>query len=108
MKPNLIEKGPERIPTREEVMEVISRFEKDVVFVRELSDELGIYLLEAKGVDSDGDKIEFFYHRKRDYPGGHNSPVTRIENVRYVGEDAVSGVNLTQFNYETGEWEEIK
>lgn len=45
---NSIEKGPEMIPTKEEVMEIISRFEKNTAFVRELSDEQGLYLLEVQ------------------------------------------------------------
>jgi len=44
---NKFEKGPEQIPTKESVMEVIKSFEENTVIVRELEDEKGLYLLEA-------------------------------------------------------------
>ena len=39
---NSFERGPERIPTREEVMEIINRFSSNTTVVREKSDSSGI------------------------------------------------------------------
>ena len=105
---NASEKGPERILTKDEVMAGISCFEKDAIFVRELSDEQGIYLLEAKAKDRQGDKVEYIYQRKGTFPNQNISPLTEIHVVYYEGETAMGGHNVAVYNSETGEWEDIK
>ena len=48
MNQNPLEKGPERILTKEEVMKVMSRFLENPVLTRELFNAQGLYLLEVQ------------------------------------------------------------
>ena len=69
---NDIEKGPERIPTREEVLDIIRRFEANAKVSRELLDEKGLYLLEAQIEGPElGETVQYEYMRKGRFPN-HN------------------------------------
>lgn len=78
--------------------------EKAVV-VRELSDEQGLYFLEAevKG-EKLGEITRYEYCRKGHFPDGNKSTGTVIHVVFYEGDTAVGGHNIADFNSETGEW----
>ncbi|MCX6715578.1 MAG: hypothetical protein NT077_01010 [Candidatus Taylorbacteria bacterium] len=104
---NSFEKGSERIPTKEEVMEVVFRFDANAVFVGELSDERGIYLLEAESRDEQGDRVEYVYQRKGTFPDQNSSLETVIHVVYYDGEVPVGGKNIATYKSETGEWESV-
>jgi len=102
---NPFEKGPERIPTKEKVMEAISRLTETSEVVRELSDEQGLYLLEAKVPgDEPGEFVQYEYIRKGRYPDGNESSATAIHIVYYEGEAPVGGHNVADYDQETGEW----
>jgi len=106
---NSIEKGPERIPIKEEVMEVISRFEKATTFVRELSDEQGLYLLEVQAEGKEpGEVTQYRYQRKGTFPNHNESLETVIQVVYYQDEIPVGGTNIAEYKSETGQWEEVK
>jgi len=103
------EKGPERIPTREEVMAIILRVEREVIFVRELRDVDGeLYLLEVRTPDkSPGEYSEYLYVRKRRSPGwpdGTISTGTVILVTFYKNDIPCGGNNIADYNPETGEW----
>lgn len=106
---NPIEKGPERIPTKGEVMEVISRFAENAVLVRELSDEKGLYLLEVKVENKESTESTLYrYARRGEYPDHNDSSETIIHVAYYEGEVAVGGHDVAVYNSETNEWEVVE
>jgi len=104
---NSPERAPERILTRDEVMEAISRFAEGATFIREMSDGEGLYFLEAevKGKNA-GEKTEYLYTRRGNFPNVVET-VTCISAVYYEGGASVFGEQIAVQN-ETGEWEEVK
>ena len=106
---NQIEKGPERIPTKAEVMEVIARFAENPILVRELTDEQGLYLLEASiEGKSPGESLQYEYMRKGRFPNQNEASETAIYSVRYEGGTPAGGDKVAVYSSETGVWEEIK
>ena len=106
---NFIEKGHERILTKEEVMEVIVRYAENTTFVRELSDEQGLYLLEVKiEGKKQGDSIQYQYMRKGIFPNHNEALETALHVVYYQDEMPVGGDKIAVYKTETGEWEEVK
>ena len=59
---NYIERGNERIPKREEILDIIGRHAEKISVGRELFDEKGLYLLEIK-VEGE-ETAEYQYMRK--------------------------------------------
>ena len=81
------QENPEHIPTSEEVLGVIKEiigknaYEK----IRELNDEKGLYLLEVKTTNKEGEPIEYGYMRKMS-KGTHKEgsiTVTEIHSVLF-------------------------
>jgi hypothetical protein len=104
-----IEKGPERILSKAEVFEAISRFAENAKLVRELYDEQGLYLLEVKiEGGAPGETAQYEYIRKGAYPDGNQSSGTVIHVVYYENEVPVGGYNVADFNYDTGSWDMIQ
>ena len=102
---NFIEKGPERILTKEEVMEVISRYAENATLIRELSDEQGLYLLEVK-IDSEkpGEMTLYRYSRKGIFQNHNEASETALHIVWYQDEIPIGGDKIAVYNPETGEW----
>lgn len=69
--PNTFEKGPESIPTPEEVKSVFEQLieKKEYKDVRKLEDEQGLYLWDVIVSGEDGD-TEYSYMRKGQYQQG--------------------------------------
>ena len=106
---NSFETGPELIPTREEVLEIMRRYDEKAVLVRELSDSLGIYLLEAKaGGKKSGEFNEYLYLRKGEFPNQNATAATHINVVYYEDGVPVGGSNISNYNEQTGQWEDVK
>ena len=104
---NQFEKGPERILSKEEVLEKISRFAENSTITRELSDEQGLCILETKVEGTKpGEHSEYRYIRKGKH-GKSESSATVIHVVYYEDETPVGGHNCSDYNHETGEWEPI-
>jgi|LakMenEpi03Aug12_release.lakeMendotaPanAssembly.Ray.scaffolds.fasta_scaffold1701917_1 hypothetical protein len=109
MSENQIENGQERILTREEILLEISNFTENFYFLRELSDEHGIYLLEVKVEGkSSGEFDEYLYIRKGGARNNNTTSETTIFVTHYKDDIPISGENLALFKSETGEWEEVK
>ena len=111
---NPFEKGPERILTKEEIMSTISyiasrRSPENPKLIRELSDEQGLYLLEAaiEG-DEPGETIQYEYMRKGRYPNKNEASETAIHEVYYENDIPVGGEKIGVYDYETGEWKRIR
>lgn len=102
---NQIEQGQERIPTKEEILEIIKRFKENTELVRELSDEKGLFLLETK---IEGNKpaevTQYEYMRQGRFPGYGQSSETAIHVVYYEGEIPTNGHKVAVYNPESGEW----
>jgi len=97
---------PERIPSKEEVLEVLTALAKGEKFepVREKFDEGGLYLLEVKIADNfTGESIHFEYLRKGKYSeGATDSTVIYIEF--YSGDQCIGGHNVADLDPKTGNW----
>lgn len=106
---NFIEKGPERILTKAEVIEIITRYAENATLVRELSDEQGLYLLEAKiKGKKPGEIIQYQYMRRGIFPNHNEASETALHVVYYQDEMPVGGDKIAVYKSETGEWKEIK
>ena len=109
MNENKIESKQEKIPTREEVLEIISHFAENPILARELFDKDGLYLLEVK-IENEipGEFTEYEYTRKGKFPNSQDSSSTSIFVTFYKDEEAISGHNVADYDSEKGEWVEIK
>ena len=106
---NIYETGPERILTKAEVETAISYFAENFSFVRELSDELGLYLLEVKiEGEKPGETTQYEYMRKGRFPNQNQSSETAIHVVYYEGEMPVGGDKVAVYKAETNEWEDVR
>ena len=108
---NQTERGPERILTKEEVMEVIGRYAENAEVTEEILDEEGLlFRLTAKSEGKNpGESNEYEYMRKGRIPnGGGGTTKTSIEVVYYVDGKPVSGETVANYDNETGKWEEVK
>ena len=105
MPSNSFEKGPERIPTKGEVLDIISRFVESPVIVRESSDAHGLCLLETRSPgERPGESVECLYMRKGAYPDGNQTAETSIHVVYLEGEMPVGGHNVADLDPAIGEW----
>ena len=105
---NFAEKAPERIPERTEVLEVISRFCENPAIVRELSDDLGLYLLEVKVLgENPGEIVQYEYRRQGVFPDHNESTETVIHKVYYENGMPVGGEKMAVLK-DGGVWEDIK
>ena len=107
-----IEKGPERIPTKEEVMEIITRcveYPEKLTTLREISDEKGSALLDLRieGKES-GETSEYLYTRAGRLPNGAMTLQTSIDVSYYQDGEIVSGDRISIYNSQTGQWEAVK
>ena len=103
-----MEKGPERIPTEQEVMEIVSGFIEGCTVERTLSDEQGLYLLEAKvpgGVP--GETTMYEYMRKGRFPNQNQASETALHVTYYQDGDACGGEKVAVYSEETGEWTRV-
>lgn len=97
------EKAPERFPDKTEVMEVIGRLAENARITRELSDEKGLYLLEAEVPgEKEGEVIEYGYLRKGDSPGHKNAAETAIHLTYYQDGMPIHGYKVMAFLH--GQW----
>ena len=105
---NSFETGPERIPDKAEVLQVIFRFAESPTVVRELYDDKGLYLLEATvSGENPGETTEYRYTRKGVFPDHIESLQTVIHRVYYEGEMPVTGDNVAFFEPESDEWKDV-
>ena len=105
---NSFEKGPESIPTKDEVMGIILRRAEGATLVRELYDEQGLYLLEAViAGERPGETVMYEYMRKGRYPNHNQISQTGIHVTFYRGKDPISGKEITSINPQTGEWVDV-
>jgi hypothetical protein len=108
MNQNPLEKSPERIPTKVEVMEIISRFVENPTISRELSDAQGLYLLEAeiKGQEQ-GEIIEYQYMRKGMH-GKNQARETGICVTSYKDGVPEHSEMVLVYNPESNQWKDVR
>ncbi len=102
-----IEKVPEHIPSRTEVLEQIGRLVAKFDVIRELSDASGLYLLEVdtKG-ENKGEVTMFRYSRKGNY-GGNICPLNEIQVVYFENDEPVGGRNVAFYDEASGQWQDV-
>lgn len=104
MEENNIESGPEKIPTKEIVLESIVSHAENAIVTREIFDDKGLYWLEAKVEgETKGEFTEFTYIRKGTYPQGA-SLETSIHKVYYMDDMPVGGDKVSEFDENSGEF----
>ncbi len=112
MEKNMIENFKERNPGREEVLEKIRQFEKNIEVTEELSDENGLYFMITREKDPvDAISTGYTYSRKGVYPyQGYTlrSLVTGINSVYYDGDDVVGGDNISEYDHKNNNWVDNK
>ncbi len=109
MNQNPLEKNPERIPTKEEVVMAMSRFLENLAVTREISDSKGLYLLEAQVAGKEpGEIIEYQYMRKGAFPNQNREVETSICAYYYQDGMPISGETIAVYKSETGEWKDVK
>jgi hypothetical protein len=108
MNQNPLEKSPERIPNKVEVMEIISRFVENTTISRELSDAQGLYLLEAevKGRE-EGEIIEYQYMRKGIH-GKNQARETGICLTTYVNGVPAHSDMVLVYSPESNQWKDVR
>ena len=102
---NAFEKGPEKILSKDEVVEAILGFAEKAVFVRELTDEAGPYLIEMNvegGVP--GEITQYVYVRKGSTPDGVQAAETTICTLEYVDGDLCGGGTVADYDYAANAW----
>ena len=101
-----VESAPERIPSKEEVLEVLTVLAKGEKFVpvREKFDDKGLYLLEVIIKDKiTVESTHYEYRRKGSYPEG-STDGTVINVEFYEGSWSVGGHNAADLDAKTGMW----
>lgn len=102
-----IERGPERLPTKEEVLEVIGRFAEGGHITAEFSDAQGLYVLELEVEgEKPGEIIEYGYLRKGASPGHKDAAQTAIHRTYYQDGVPVGGHKVAYFDGE--EWQTVE
>ena len=101
------EQFSEKILTKTEVIEILSRFVEGATEVRELSDDQGLYMFEVeKPGDLPGERTQYIYMRKGEFPNGIATLETHIDVVYMEGDDVVGGNSVARIS-ENGEWEKL-
>ena len=99
------EKAPEPVLSKEEVLEYIERFAEKGTVVRELSDEIGLYLLEVHVVgEKPGEITEYEYTRKGRVQNGSIAPSTSISVAYYEEGIPVGGSGFADYDSEKKDW----
>lgn len=103
------ESGPEHIPNKAEVLQIINKLvdgEKTYP-IRECEDELGLYLLEVE-VKNVGlyEKVYYQYRRKGAHQEISSADTAISKDVLDDGE--WFGVNLAYFNQNSMEWDIVE
>jgi len=102
--PNIIEEGPEHIPTQEEVREIFDQLigEKEYKEVRKLEDEKGLYLWDIVISGEDG-SAEYSYMRKGQHPEG-KAKINAV-HVAFYDKEGMPESGRSVARYIDGEWE---
>ena len=104
------ESGPEKIPSKESVMEVLKVLAngRELMILREINDRSELQLLEVEASGGEMDEtIHFEYRKKAKYPNG--SPINPIIHIEIYENDVCSnGYNVAEFDPNTGEWHMIE
>jgi len=107
---NKFERGPEKIPTKEEVMEIITKGIESVerfVTLREISDDQGLTLLDLRiEGKKPGETLEYLYTRAGILPNGVPTSETSIEVSYYQDGEIRGGDRVAIYNSATGQWEQ--
>ena len=101
-----IEQAPERIPSKEEVLEIMYRKAEGLTIERELSDENGVYLLETRTPEKNGEYTQYVYMRKGQFQNTNGSEATVIYSVEYMNGEPCGGSTVA--NCAEGAWQEIE
>ena len=101
------EQVAENILTPEQVTEVLARFAEGADFLRELSDQQGIYLREVFVPGKDGETRVYTYQRAGTFPGMSSAETAvNFVDLDAEGEESFAG-NIARRDSETGEWVDL-
>ena len=102
--PNNFEKGPEPIPTQEEVRSIFERLvgEKKYTEMRKLEDNRGLYLWEISILE-EGGNVEYSYMRKGQYKEG--SAMETVIDVVFLDSENIPVGGHSVAKLINGSWE---
>ena len=102
--PKTFEKGPEPIPTPEEVRSIFEKLvgEKKYAEVRKLADQKGLYLWEIS-ISEESGNIEYSYMRKGQYKEG--SALETVINVVFLDSENMPVGGHSVAKLINGSWE---
>lgn len=97
------ENDVEKFPNEREILNLFEEIiEGDFEIYRSLKDEQGLlYMLEVRGIDEDGDIIQYNYIRAGSYPEGSSSE-TVIDVIYFMGDTECGGDCVAKFK--NGNW----
>jgi hypothetical protein len=95
------ETGPERFPSREEILSELRRWCESFEEERELTDERGVYLLEVVSLDK---SKRFAFQRERRLPGQPQGIESSGTTIRSEDLDDGYSITLADYDPETGKW----
>ena len=111
---NPFEKSPELIPTKEGVLDLVSHYLENAVVVRELSDDAGLYFLEAEAPgDVPGETVRYQYMRKGNhaglnFKGDAESTGTTLSAEYYQDGKFFAAEHVAEYHQEIAEWQDVK
>jgi hypothetical protein len=101
---NKKEQGIEGIPSRENIIAQIQKYYEGATILRELSDEEGIYLLEANELgEKEGESTLYLYQRIGNF-GKNAAAKTVIEKIYFKNDIPYGGDIIAEYDEATGEW----
>lgn len=104
------EGGPEKILTKQEILDFITKYIEGWEVVDERSDEKGVYLLNVKVEveDEPGKFVQYEYLRKGHFPNKNETSETHLEIVYYQDEEVYFADEIAFYDEATGEWRYVE
>ena len=108
---NRIERGPEHIPSKEEVLAIIARHtENTTLITKELSDEQGLlYSLETRTEGKKPGEFNEYLYTRRGVFTNHIQSLESVIHVAYYKDDfPISGTTIANYDSGAGEWKDVE
>ena len=104
---NIPQNKPERIVSKEELLEIISRFAPHAVVVKETTDDKGVSFLELKAEgEKEGTFTEIDYRRDKHNMSRDGVRLISIHMTSYEDDMPFTGNEIRLCESESGEWVE--
>ncbi len=103
-----MEARTEKIPTKESILEIMSRLAPEHTLVQERHDEQGLYLLDVSTAgEKPGQTVQYEYLRKGRFPKNETAE-TVIQAVYYEDGIPYDGYPVAYYDHDSGEWKMVE